>query len=69
MPIVEDEHIDEDTSPWYAITRGLYVGITLSNALAINAVVGICSSRMKGYATQAFNELLANNMVAVITQH
>ncbi|KAJ7907034.1 hypothetical protein B0H13DRAFT_1879974 [Mycena leptocephala] len=69
MPIVEDEHIDEDTSPWYAIMRGLYVGITLSNALAINAVVGIRSSHMKSYATQAFNDLLANNMVAVITQH
>ncbi|KAJ7825681.1 hypothetical protein B0H13DRAFT_1918550 [Mycena leptocephala] len=74
MPIAEDEHVGEDASPWYAITRGLYVGVTLSNALAVNAVVGVRGSGMKGYATQAlalaaFNELLAYNMVAVIAQH
>ncbi|KAJ7886985.1 hypothetical protein B0H13DRAFT_2342626 [Mycena leptocephala] len=73
MPIAEDEHTGGDAPSWYAITRGLYVGITLSNALAVNAVVGVRGSGMKGYTTQAsalaaFNELLAYNMVAVIAQ-
>ncbi|KAJ7930225.1 hypothetical protein B0H13DRAFT_2309928 [Mycena leptocephala] len=69
MPIAEDEHTGGDAPSWYAITRGLYVGITLSNALAVSAVVGVCGSSMKGYTTQAFalaafNELLAYNMPA-----
>ncbi|KAJ7918083.1 hypothetical protein B0H13DRAFT_2321739 [Mycena leptocephala] len=73
MPIAEDEHTGGDAPSWYAITRGLYVSITLSNALAVNAVVGVRGSGMKGYTTQAlalaaFNELLAYNMVAVIAQ-
>ncbi|KAJ7435120.1 hypothetical protein B0H11DRAFT_2257619 [Mycena galericulata] len=56
---------------WYCITKGRYVGVTLNNALALAAVVGVSGGNMKGYKTQAlalaaFNELLQYHMVAVI---
>ncbi|KAJ7837458.1 hypothetical protein B0H13DRAFT_2368129 [Mycena leptocephala] len=74
MPIVgfQDELEEGAQGPtWYCITRGHYIGVTTSNALAINAVVGVSASTMKGHKTQAkavhaFNELLSYNMVTVI---
>ncbi|KAJ7669899.1 hypothetical protein DFH06DRAFT_1125308 [Mycena polygramma] len=73
MPIVETDIVPdgEEGPKWYAITRGHYIGVTLSNPLAVNAVVGVSHSGMKGYKTQAlalaaFNEMLRYNMVAVI---
>ncbi|KAJ7907522.1 hypothetical protein B0H13DRAFT_1879462 [Mycena leptocephala] len=68
MPIAEE---DNSECLWYAITRGLYVGITLNNPLTLAAVLGISGSAMKGHKTQAkalavFNKLLAFNMVRVI---
>ncbi|KAJ7676723.1 hypothetical protein DFH06DRAFT_1122029 [Mycena polygramma] len=67
IPIAEDG----DEGLWYAIYRGLYVGITLNNALASAAVVGVSGSSMKGHKTQdravaAFNEMLDYNQVVVI---
>jgi hypothetical protein len=74
MPIAEPALPEGADSPaWYAITRGLYVGVTLCNPLAVNAVSGVPRSGMKGYKSQAlalaaFNELLGYNMVAVVHQ-
>ncbi|KAJ7903970.1 hypothetical protein B0H13DRAFT_2334984 [Mycena leptocephala] len=70
--VAEDELEEGAQGPtWYCITRGHYIGVTTSNALAINAVVGVSASTMKGHKTQAkavqaFNELLSYNMVTVI---
>jgi hypothetical protein len=65
--------MEEDNSKrlWYAITHSLYVGITLSNPLALVAVLGVSGSAMKGHKMQAkalavINELLAFNMVRVM---
>ncbi|KAJ6468696.1 hypothetical protein C8R47DRAFT_1078275 [Mycena vitilis] len=73
MPIVETNIVPdgEEGPKWYAITRGHYIGVTLSNPLALNAVVGVSYSAMKGYKTQAlalaaFNEMLRYNLVAVV---
>ncbi|KAJ7880928.1 hypothetical protein B0H13DRAFT_2345390 [Mycena leptocephala] len=71
--IAEPDAVEGEEKQWYAITRGLYVGVTLSNSLAVNAVSGVSRSGMKGHATQAlaaaaFNEMLAYNMVAVLHQ-
>jgi hypothetical protein len=68
MPIAED---DTSERMWYCISRGLYVGITLSNPLALAAVVGVSGSSMKGHKTQAkavaaFNEMLAFHMISVL---
>ena len=68
LPIVEDHVVDP---VWYCITRGHYVGITLSNALGLAAVSGVSGGALKGYNTQAlavaaFNEMLQYGMVAVI---
>ncbi|KAJ6557787.1 hypothetical protein B0H19DRAFT_1261385 [Mycena capillaripes] len=66
------EEVAADSLPyWYCITRGKYVGVTLSNALALAAVSGVSCSSMKAYKTQilaieSFNEMLAFGMVAVI---
>ncbi|KAJ6518241.1 hypothetical protein C8R47DRAFT_1205305 [Mycena vitilis] len=62
---------DGDETDWYAIYRGLYVGITLNNALATAAVVGVSGSSMKGHKTQdralaAFNEMLLYHQIVVI---
>ncbi|KAJ7152748.1 hypothetical protein C8R43DRAFT_1127202 [Mycena crocata] len=56
---------------WYCITKGHYVGITTSNALALNAVVGVTGNAMKSYKSQslallAFNDLQRYGMVAVV---
>ncbi|KAJ7907846.1 hypothetical protein B0H13DRAFT_2331943 [Mycena leptocephala] len=58
MPIAEE---DQSERIWYCITRGLYVGITLNNPLALTAVIGVSGGAMKGHKTQskalaAFNE-------------
>ncbi|KAJ7801667.1 hypothetical protein B0H14DRAFT_3782630 [Mycena olivaceomarginata] len=72
MPIPEAPVDSEDDFPlWYCITKGKYIGITLSNPLALAAVVGVSGSRMKAYKTQvlaleAFNEMLDYHMVAVV---
>ncbi|KAJ7343879.1 hypothetical protein DFH08DRAFT_871384 [Mycena albidolilacea] len=72
MPIPEAPIDSEADSPvWYCITKGKYIGITLSNPLALAAVVGVSGSRMKAYKTQvlaleAFNEMLDYRMVAVV---
>jgi hypothetical protein len=56
---------------WYCITRGHFVGCTLSNALALNATLGVSGSAMKSYKSQAlavaaFNQLLGYQMITVI---
>ncbi|KAJ7909715.1 hypothetical protein B0H13DRAFT_2330064 [Mycena leptocephala] len=72
LMVAEDELEEGTESPtWYCITRGHYIGVTTSNALAINAVVGVPTNTMKGHKTQAkavaaFNELLSYHMVTVI---
>ncbi|KAJ7642645.1 hypothetical protein DFH06DRAFT_1334029 [Mycena polygramma] len=62
---------DGDEDLWYAIYRGLYVGITLNTALASAATVGVSGSSMKSHKTQdralaAFNEMLNYNQIVVI---
>ncbi|KAJ7629775.1 hypothetical protein DFH06DRAFT_1338201 [Mycena polygramma] len=75
LPIAEPdiEHgVEGEEAPrWYAITSGLYVGVTSSHPLATHAVVGVRRSGMKGYGTQAlalaaFNDFLRYNMVTVV---
>ncbi|KAJ7661880.1 hypothetical protein DFH06DRAFT_1325203 [Mycena polygramma] len=72
LPTAEDEITDGEAAPtWYCITKGTYIGLTVSNPLAVNAVSGVSSSGMKGYKSQAlalaaFNELLGYRMVAVV---
>ncbi|KAJ7173033.1 hypothetical protein C8R43DRAFT_944075 [Mycena crocata] len=68
MAIVED---DEEGKLWYAITRGRFVGITLSSALATNSTTRVPAGTQKSFKTQAgavaaFNELLGFNMVSVV---
>ncbi|KAJ7469738.1 hypothetical protein B0H11DRAFT_2238183 [Mycena galericulata] len=71
LPVAEDPVVDAAEGPyWYAITKGRYVGVTLSNALALASVTGISGGSMKAYKTQAlalaaFNEMLQYHMVAV----
>ncbi|KAJ6503114.1 hypothetical protein DFH09DRAFT_1335501 [Mycena vulgaris] len=65
------EAAGDDQPLWYCITRGHYVGVTLSHALALAAVVRVSGSAMKSYKTQvlaveAFNEMLQFHMVAVV---
>ncbi|KAJ7758929.1 hypothetical protein DFH07DRAFT_772276 [Mycena maculata] len=73
LPIPEDPIPDDQEAPlWYAITRGRYIGVTLNNGLAINAVVGVRANNMKSYKTQAlaisaFNEALHYRSAAVIS--
>ncbi|KAJ7675301.1 hypothetical protein B0H17DRAFT_1207810 [Mycena rosella] len=71
LPVAVAPTPTEDAPLWYAITRGHYVGVTLSNALALGAVSGVSSSSMKSYRSQmlavaAFNEMLQYCMVVVI---
>ncbi|KAJ7138903.1 hypothetical protein C8R46DRAFT_1047155 [Mycena filopes] len=68
LPVPQDE--DED-GLWYCITSGTFVGVTLSQALASKAVVGVPRSGMKSHKTQAralaaFNELLRFDLVTVV---
>ncbi|KAJ7487165.1 hypothetical protein FB451DRAFT_1392011 [Mycena latifolia] len=67
--IPEQEPAEEQF--WYSITRGRYVGVTLSHSLALAAVSGVSRSSMKSYKTEvaaaaAFNEMLSYNLVAVL---
>ncbi|KAJ7830694.1 hypothetical protein B0H13DRAFT_264896 [Mycena leptocephala] len=69
VPIAEE---NETSGDWCCIHKGLYVGVTLSHALATNAVIGVSSSGMKGYKTQAaalatFNKLLGYHMIRICT--
>ncbi|KAJ7735168.1 hypothetical protein B0H16DRAFT_1278185, partial [Mycena metata] len=63
---------DDESSPiWYSITKGTFIGVTLNNAMALAATVGISGSCMKGYKTQAlalgaFNEMQQFGLLAVI---
>jgi hypothetical protein len=61
----------DPTSVWYCITKGRFIGVTLSNALALSATVGVSGFAMKGYKMQAiavgvFNQMLGYYMVAVL---
>ncbi|KAJ7477127.1 hypothetical protein B0H11DRAFT_2234604 [Mycena galericulata] len=73
LPIAEAPPANEDDAPtWYCITKGRYVGVTLSNSLAVASIVNISGGTMKGYKTQAlalqaFNDLLQYRMVSVVS--
>ncbi|KAJ7481402.1 hypothetical protein B0H11DRAFT_2232888 [Mycena galericulata] len=42
LPIAEAPPANEDDAPtWYCITKGRYVGVTLSNSLAVASIVNI----------------------------
>ncbi|KAJ7511169.1 hypothetical protein B0H11DRAFT_2215006 [Mycena galericulata] len=72
LPVAEDPLPAETEGPyWYSITKGRYVGVTRSNALALASVTGISAGSMKAYKTQAlalaaFNEMLQYHMVVVV---
>ncbi|KAJ7337482.1 hypothetical protein DFH08DRAFT_1014584 [Mycena albidolilacea] len=62
---------NEREGPWYTITRGLHVGVTISNPIALGAVSGVSRSAMSKHKTQAqavaaFNEALSFGLVAVL---
>ncbi|KAJ7450431.1 hypothetical protein FB451DRAFT_1186829 [Mycena latifolia] len=71
-PLTLIAEADGDDQPlWYCITRGHYVGVTLSHALALAAVTGVPANAMKSYKMQAlavaaFNDLLQYRLVAVV---
>jgi hypothetical protein len=70
IAVAEDETVEEHPL-WYCITKGLYVGITLNNALALGAVSGVSRCAMKSFKSQvqalaSFNELLGYGMVAIL---
>ncbi|KAJ7472807.1 hypothetical protein FB451DRAFT_1399005 [Mycena latifolia] len=70
MLVAEDP--SSDGALWYCITKGRYVGVTLSNPLALAATTGASCGAMKSYKTQslavaAFNEMLKLHMVSVIS--
>ncbi|KAJ7780804.1 hypothetical protein DFH07DRAFT_765293 [Mycena maculata] len=73
LPIAKDPVAEGEDSPlWYAITKGRYIGVTLSNPLALASVVGASGSHMRAYKTQSqaldvFNESLDYRMLAVIS--
>ncbi|KAJ7301533.1 hypothetical protein DFH08DRAFT_986302 [Mycena albidolilacea] len=69
VPTLEGEN--ESEGPWYSITRGLHVGVTLSNPIAVGAIAGVSRSAMAKHKTQAqaiaaFNEALNFGLVAVL---
>ncbi|KAJ7797605.1 hypothetical protein B0H14DRAFT_2618829 [Mycena olivaceomarginata] len=54
---------NEPEGPWYSITRGLHVGVTINNAIAVGAISGVSRGAMSKHKTQpqavaAFNEAL-----------
>ncbi|KAJ7704199.1 hypothetical protein B0H16DRAFT_1482688 [Mycena metata] len=68
---IAEEALDDDVPAWYAIIRGRYVGVTLSNALALNATTGVSAGSMRKYKTQAlavaaFNEMLQYRLAALL---
>ncbi|KAK7000639.1 hypothetical protein R3P38DRAFT_2797333 [Favolaschia claudopus] len=70
--IAEPQYDNPDNAPsWYAISVGHYVGLTLSNAAALAATIGVSGGNMKKFKTQvealaAFNANLDLGIVAVI---
>jgi hypothetical protein len=69
VPTLEGEN--EPEGPWYSITRGLHVGVTLSNPIAVGAIAGVSRGAMAKHKTQAqaiaaFNEALNFGLVAVL---
>ncbi|KAJ7430875.1 hypothetical protein B0H11DRAFT_2389626 [Mycena galericulata] len=72
LPVAEEPRDADDEGPiWYCITKAKYVGVHLSQPMAINAVLGVPGNAMKSYKTQAlavaaFNEMLQYGMVKVI---
>ncbi|KAJ7156553.1 hypothetical protein C8R43DRAFT_1125748 [Mycena crocata] len=71
LQLAEPEYTVDEGPTWYCITKGKYIGLTLSNALALSAVVGVSGGNMKGYKTQAaalaaFNEMRGYGLVAVV---
>ncbi|KAJ7777829.1 hypothetical protein DFH07DRAFT_950883 [Mycena maculata] len=73
LPLAKDPVPEGEDAPlWYCITKGSYIGVTLSNDLVIAAVTGVSSSRMKSYKTQAlaltaFNEAQSYGLLIVIS--
>ncbi|KAJ7779445.1 hypothetical protein DFH07DRAFT_950501 [Mycena maculata] len=68
LPIVDDVTLERY---WYCVTKGRYVGITLSHALAWAAISGVSGGVMKAYKSQAdtiaaFSESLQYHMVTVV---
>ncbi|KAJ7901032.1 hypothetical protein B0H14DRAFT_3422941 [Mycena olivaceomarginata] len=69
---VAEPPVAEGEEPfWYCVTCGKHVGLTINNALAMAAVVGVSRSSMKSYKTQAltlaaFNKMLTYNLVQVL---
>ncbi|KAJ7800485.1 hypothetical protein B0H14DRAFT_2616193 [Mycena olivaceomarginata] len=60
---------NEPEGPWYSITRGLHVGVTINNAIAVGAISGVSRGAMSKHKTQpqavaAFNEALTFGLVA-----
>ncbi|KAJ7079709.1 hypothetical protein B0H15DRAFT_804277 [Mycena belliarum] len=71
LGLVAEDAITEQAEYWYCITRGLYVGVTISHALALGATSGVSRSAMKAYKSQqlavaAFNDMLQYHMVGVV---
>ncbi|KAK6992843.1 hypothetical protein R3P38DRAFT_3224665 [Favolaschia claudopus] len=61
----------ESLPVWYAISKGRFVGVTLSNALALAATTGVSGASMKSHKTQvlalaAFNEALDFNSITIV---
>ncbi|KAJ7836465.1 hypothetical protein B0H14DRAFT_2589682 [Mycena olivaceomarginata] len=72
VAIAEPPVAEGEEPLWYCVTRGKHVGLTINNALAMAAVVGVSRSSMKSYKTQAlalaaFNEMLTYNLVQVLS--
>ncbi|KAJ7812690.1 hypothetical protein B0H13DRAFT_1926024 [Mycena leptocephala] len=59
--IAEPDAVEGEEKQWYAITRGLYVGVTLSNSLAVNAVSGVSRSGMKAMPLKPWPRRLQRN--------
>ncbi|KAJ7436812.1 hypothetical protein B0H11DRAFT_1936409 [Mycena galericulata] len=65
--------VPDNAEKWFAITKGRYIGVTNSAAIADGAVSRVSNSLRAGYgsqseALQAFNDTLASpfNLVAVV---
>jgi hypothetical protein len=59
--------VPDNSEKWYAITKGCYVGVTSSTAIADGAVTRVSHALRTGYssqadAVQAFNAALALNL-------
>ncbi|KAK7043455.1 hypothetical protein R3P38DRAFT_3347622 [Favolaschia claudopus] len=61
----------EDPPLWWCISKGKFVGVVLSQGLALAATVGVSGGRMKSFKTQilalnAFNEFLDFHQVTFL---